>query len=136
MKVRVLWQKLHGGSLSGFWKDFCRLFSAADAGCYESLLQIGFPTSGNSREAVLELMQKTLSSEPTILVLDDYHLADSPQINDFVEFLLWNELPELHIVLTARYTRLTNLDELILKGYLQHIQKGRIDTLVRFGLYS
>jgi LuxR family maltose regulon positive regulatory protein len=127
MKVRVLWQKLHDSSLSGFWKDFCRLFREADADCCDSLLQIGFPTSSNSRETVLGLMQKVLSSGATVLVLDDYHLADSPQINDFMEYLLWNELPELHIVLTARYTRLNNLEELILKGYLQHIQKDALE---------
>ncbi len=127
MKVRVLWQKLHDSSLSGFWKDFCRLFREVDADCCESLLQIGFPTSSSSRETVLGLMQKALSSGATVLVLDDYHLADSPQINDFMEYLLWNELPELHIVLTARYTRLNNLEELILKGYLQHIQKDALE---------
>jgi len=127
MKVRVLWQKLHDSSLSGFWKDFCHLFREADADCCESLLQIGFPTSSSSRETVLGLMQKALSSGATVLVLDDYHLADSPQINDFMEYLLWNELSELHIVLTARYTRLNNLEELILKGYLQHIQKDALE---------
>lgn len=126
-KVRVLWQKLHDSSVSGFWKDFCRLFREADADCCESLLQIGFPASSNSRETVLGLMQKALSQGSTVLVLDDYHLADSPEINDFIEYLLWNEMPELHIILTARYTRLNNLDELILKGYLQHIQKDALE---------
>lgn len=124
--VRVLWQKLHDDSLSGFWKDFCRLFRELDADCYESLLQIGFPTSNNVRETVLELLQKVLSSEGSVLVLDDYHLAESAEINDFIEYLFWNELPELHLVLTARYTRLANLDELVLKGYLQHIQKDAL----------
>lgn len=125
--VRVLWQKLQDDSISGFWKGFCRLFRELDADCYQSLLQIGFPTNSNVRETVLELLQKVLSSEASILVLDDYHLADSPEINDFMEYLLWNELPELHLVLTARYTRLANLDELVLKGYLQHIQKDALE---------
>jgi ATP-dependent transcriptional regulator len=127
MKVRVMWQRLHDNSLSGFWKDFCRLFRELNVDCYESLLQIGFPESSNAREMVMGFIQNTLQLEPTILVLDDFHLADNPEVNDFMEYLLWNELPELHIVLTARYTRLTNLDELILKGYLQHIQKDALE---------
>lgn len=126
-KVRVLWQKLHDNSLSGFWRDFCRLIRELDVDCYESLLQIGFPSGSHVRETVLELLQKALSSEAVVLVLDDYHLADSAEINDFMEYLLWNELPELHLVLTARYTRLANLDELVLKGYLQHIQKDALE---------
>lgn len=126
-EARVLWQRLQSDSLSGFWKDFCRLFREADVDCYESLLQIGFPTNSNAREAVLALLQRVLSSESTILVLEDYHLADSPEVNAFMEYLLWNELPELHLVLTARYTRLANLDELILKGYVYHIQKDAME---------
>ncbi|MFT3950992.1 MAG: LuxR C-terminal-related transcriptional regulator [Oscillospiraceae bacterium] len=125
--VRVLWQKLHDDSISEFWMDFCRLFCELDVDCYQSLLQIGFPTNSNVRETVLELLKNVLSSEASVLVLDDYHLADSPEINDFIEYLLWNELPELHLVLTARYTRLENLDELVLKGYLQHIQKDALE---------
>ncbi len=127
LNIRVLWQRLHDNSLSGFWKDFCRLFRELDVDCYESLMQIGFPISSNTREVVLDFIHKVLPSEPIILVLDDYHLADSPEVNDFIEYLLWNELPELHIVLTARYTRLANLDELVLKGYLQHIQKEALE---------
>ncbi len=125
--VRVLWQKLHDDSISGFWKDFCRLFRELNTDCYETLLQIGFPTSSNVRETVLELLQEALPSEASVLVLDDYHLAESLEINEFIEYLLWNELPELHLVLTARYTRLANLDELVLKGYLQHIQKDALE---------
>lgn len=127
IKIRVLWQKLPDNSLSGFWKAFCRLFREADADCYEALLQMGFPVGSDAREVVLEQLQKVLLSESTVLVLDDYHLADCPEINSFIEYLLWNELPELHLVLTARYTRFTNLEELILKGYLQHIQKAALE---------
>lgn len=125
--IRVVKQKLHDDSLAGFWKDFCRLFREMDTDCYDSLLQIGFPTNSNAKEMVVDFIQKALHSESTVLVLDDYHLADNPEVNDFMEYLLWNELPELHIVLTARYTRLTNLEELILKGYLQHIQKDALE---------
>jgi LuxR family maltose regulon positive regulatory protein len=126
-KVRVLRQRLHDDSLEGFWRDFCRLFREVNTECYDALLQIGFPTNSNAKEMVVDFIQKALHSESTVLVLDDYHLADGPEVNDFMEYLLWNELPELHIVLTARYTRLTKLDELILKGYLQHIQKDALE---------
>ncbi|MCQ4936384.1 LuxR C-terminal-related transcriptional regulator [Anaerotignum propionicum] len=126
-KVRVLEQRLRDDSLSGFWKYFCHLFRELDGDCYESLQHIGFPVNGTAKEMVLGFIQKALPSEPIVLVLGDYHLADNPEVNDFMEYLLWNELPGLHIVLTARYTRLNNLDELVLKGYLQHIQKESLE---------
>lgn len=46
---------------------------------------------------VLDLIQKALPSEPIVVVLDDYHLADSLEVNDFMEYLLWNDLSNEHI---------------------------------------
>ncbi len=53
LNIRVLWQRLHDNSLSGFWKDFCRLFRELDVDCYESLMQIGFPISSNTKVSQL-----------------------------------------------------------------------------------
>lgn len=125
--IRMVFQKINDDSLSGFWKNFCCLFREFDIDCYQSLLQIGFPINNNVRETALELLQNVLPSEQIVLVLDDYHLADRPEINDFIEYILWNEIPELHFVLNARYNNFTNLEELVLKGYIQHIQKDALE---------
>jgi LuxR family maltose regulon positive regulatory protein len=114
-------------SLSGFWSSFCRPFYRLDTERAEKLKQMGLPRDITSMERALELMQGMLPQGKTILVLDDYHLADCPEVSSFIQFLLWNELTNLHIVLTARYVKDLNLQELSIKGYLLHIQKDALE---------
>ena len=126
--VHILWQKIFNESISEFWSSFCRQFRELDAVRAERLKQLGCPDDNSSMEKALELIQDMLPpSGKTIFVMDDYHLVDCPEVNGFIEYLLWNELTDFHLVLTARYTRFPNLEELTLKGYLLHIQKGALE---------
>lgn len=103
-----------------------------DAVRAEQMRQLGFPDDSSSMEKALELIQDILPpSGKIIFVLDDYHLVDCPEVNGFIEYLLWNELTDFHIVLTARFTRFSNLEELTLKGYLLYIQKDALNSLRR-----
>ncbi|MEA4895414.1 MAG: LuxR C-terminal-related transcriptional regulator [Oscillospiraceae bacterium] len=123
----VLWQKVFGNSVSSFWSTFCRLLRELDAVRAERLQQLGFPGDSTAKEKALDLMQSVFSSTGTIWVIDDYHLVDCPEVSGFIEYLLWNELSNFHIVLTTRYTHSINLDEMTLKGYVNHIQKDTLE---------
>ena len=127
MACRVLWQKVFSESVSGFWLAFCRQFRELDALRAEYLRQLGFPGDSTTKEKALELIAGALPSSGVIWVIDDYHLADCPEVADFIEYLLWNELPDLHIVLTARHTHFINLEEMALKGYVNHIRKDVLE---------
>jgi LuxR family maltose regulon positive regulatory protein len=120
---QVLWQKIYDDSISSFWFNFCSLFSKIDDMCTESLIKIGFPYDNESRDKVIHLLQNAAINTKVFIVLDDYHLVDREDVNSFFEFLLWKELNNIHIVLTARFIRFSNLEELKLKGYLHHITK-------------
>ena len=125
--MRVLWHKSFGQSIPEFWLAFCRLFGELSDFCGQSLQQIGFPTDAISSRKVVELIMTALPGEVTALVLDDYHLADSPEMNSFIEYLLWNEIPDFHIILTARFTRFAKFEELALKGYVHYIGKESLE---------
>ncbi|OKP86062.1 transcriptional regulator [Paenibacillus helianthi] len=48
------------------------------------------------------LNEITSVSEPTILVLDDYHLIDSKPVNEAVAFLIEHLPPQIHLVIATR----------------------------------
>ncbi|MCB0183468.1 MAG: hypothetical protein KDE31_04350, partial [Caldilineaceae bacterium] len=48
------------------------------------------------------LNELTTLSNRLILVLDDYHVLDSPAINDALAFLLDHLPPQMHLVMTTR----------------------------------
>lgn len=55
-------------------------------------------------EAVLTTVLNELDARPddVVLVLDDYHLIESPDVRDQVTFVLEHRPPQLHVVITSR----------------------------------
>ena len=119
----ILWQKVYDDSISGFWKGFCRQLGEVDSGRSLSLAALGFPNDSTTRYEALSLIEEIELQKDTVLVIDDYHAVACPETNHFIEFLVNNEIPYLHLILIARYTGLQGIEELMLKGYLLHIKK-------------
>ena len=119
--ANVLWQRIYDSSITGFWATFCRLFSKLDAGRSHNLEQLGFPNDSVSLQEALKLIEDIELPKENVLVIDDYHLLSQTQVGSFIEFLVLNEIYNLHIVLSARFIEYLSIEELSLKGYLCHI---------------
>ena len=81
----VLWQRVYDSSLGSFWNGFSRLFGELDNERSQSLLQLGFPGDAISAQEALNLIVEIELPVKTVLVIDDYHLIDSPRVNSFIE---------------------------------------------------
>lgn len=121
--AHVLWQMVYDNSPSSFWRTFSRLFVKLNEDSSQSLLQLGFPSDNILRREALRIIDKIELSGQTVLVIDDFHLIESPEVNCLIEFLTRHEIDNLHIILIARFTGLQSCEELMLKGYLHHIAK-------------
>lgn len=122
-KAFILWQKIYDNSVQGFWFGFCKLFDTLDANRSHHLIQLGFPNDSVSFQEALRLIKDIPIPPKTILVIDDYHLLSQTEVVSFINFLVMNEIDNLHFVLTARYIELPSIEELMLKGYLNRITK-------------
>ena len=69
------------------------------------------------REEAVELIESVDFQERTAIVIDDYHLLSSEDIDHFFERLSWAGIPGLHIVIVSRSVFGENTVELSLKGY-------------------
>lgn len=123
----ILWQRVFDTSLDNFWKGFSRLFRDLDDNCYQSLVQLGFPNDNVSAQEALNLIEEIDLPPKTVLVIDDYHFIDSSSVNNFIEILVENEIENLHIILIVRYLKFQKLEELMLKGYLHHINQELLE---------
>lgn len=121
--ANVLWQKIYDNNESNFWNGFCRLIRDIDVECAERLINLGFPNDMLSILEALNLLKEIVFDETMVWVIDDYHLLESNEADNFIKFLVMEEVENLHIVLTARYINLMGAEELMLKGYLYHIPK-------------
>lgn len=134
----VLWQRVYDDSKAGFWNGFSRLFHPIDPERSQRLAQLGLPNDGVSMQEALAIVSDVTLPEPTVLVIDDYHNVSSVEVNGFLENLVLNDIENLKIVLTARFTEFTRKEELHLKGYLHAVTKetfeftpGEIKTYYR-----
>ncbi|MDN5300364.1 MAG: LuxR family transcriptional regulator, maltose regulon positive regulatory protein [Clostridiales bacterium] len=123
----VLWLKVYDELIDHFWDEFAGLFDSFNEDLYRRLIQIGVPNDAVSLRETLKLLGSLELKKPCVLVIDDYHLIDSPEINHFITTLAANEIDALRIVLTGRYTKLHHLEELVLKGLLYHVTKENLE---------
>jgi LuxR family maltose regulon positive regulatory protein len=125
--VDVLWQSIYDGAAGNFWSGFCKLFAELEIACSLSLAQLGLPDDSVSWQAALELIEGVTLHGKTVLVIDDYYLIHNADIDDFIVFLVKNEITDLHIVMITRLVSLESVDELKLKGYAHHITKETLE---------
>ena len=123
----LLWQNIYDDSQTAFWGGLCLLFKELDSGRAYSLAQLGPPDDSVSMRAALALIKSIAIPRRTVIVIDDFHLVDTREAADFITFLAANELTNLHIVLISRYFEFFNIEELSLKGYLNHIGKDSFE---------
>lgn len=121
--ARVYWLRVRRGNPFGFWKDFIRLTGMLDKENAGSLTRLEFPGDSATLHGVLPLFSGLHLSCETIIVIDDYHELESDLMNTFFEYLAQIKVPDLHIVLIARFTKFRNITELSLKNCVCHITK-------------
>lgn len=128
-KANVMWERVYDNSLSSFWNGFCHLFSGFDEEHSQSLLQLQFPYDSVSLGTAQNILARIELPANSVIVIDDYHLAECSETNSFIELLVMSEIMNVHIVLITRYTYFPRLEELQLKGYLYHIKQESFELM-------
>ncbi|WP_378955068.1 LuxR C-terminal-related transcriptional regulator [Pelosinus sp. sgz500959] len=117
----VLWQTVYDNVDMHFWGSFCKLFAELDFACSVKLTEIGMPEDSVTRREVVDCIAGIERKNTTILVIDDFHLITKTEFHDFIVYLVKNEIPDFHVVITTRMASFDKLDELKIKGLAQHI---------------
>ena len=123
-QAEVLWQTLLDDSLTVFWNGFCRLFKRLNPDAAASLAGVGVPRNSVFLEEAVGIVEGIQFPARTTLVVDDYHLLSSTDVDRFFELLVRAEIPNLHIVIVSRSVFGENTEELALKGYCWVIDKS------------
>ncbi len=104
----VAWLSLDAGDndLARFWRYAIAALDRAWPGIAERVGPLLGPPPPRSFEGLVTALINELAGQPgeddLLLVLDDYHLIDSPPVHTLVAFLLEHLPPGLHLVLASR----------------------------------
>lgn len=119
--MKVLWNAIHDGSICDFWGGLCESVEIINKEIANSLEQMGFPSDIILKREMAKLIRKINFQTDVFLVIDDYHLVTSVEIDKLLTFLVYNMPEKLHLVIISRRNFLDNKNELILKGFINNI---------------
>jgi LuxR family maltose regulon positive regulatory protein len=121
----VAWVSLDArdGEASRFWTYVLTALETASPGCAGAALAELEAGGGHLEDVVAALVNElSVRADNVTLVLDDYHLADTPEVGSTVSFLLDHQPPQLHLVISTRMDPALPLSRLRARGELVEIR--------------
>jgi LuxR family maltose regulon positive regulatory protein len=121
----VAWLSLDArdGDPNRFWTYVLRALDAASPGCAGAALAQLESGRGQFEEVVAALVNElSVRADDLTLVLDDYHLADTPEVGSTLSFLLDHRPPQLHLAISTRADPALPLSRLRARGELVEIR--------------
>lgn len=111
------------GDASRFWTYVLHALDSASPGCAAtalSLLDVGADTLADVLTSLVN--ELSVRAENVTLVLDDYHLADTPAVSETVTLLLEHRPPQLRLVLGTRADPALPMSRLRARGELVELR--------------
>ncbi|NLK17338.1 MAG: LuxR family transcriptional regulator [Clostridiales bacterium] len=99
-----------------FWKSFCEVIGKIDRAEGEKLEGLGFPDDALKLANIISILEEVEYPKKTVIILDDFHLLNEPDINLFLKTVVSSGFKDLHIVLVTRNTANIDLAEFLAKG--------------------
>lgn len=87
------------------------------------LNNMGFPEDEKQLMNCIKAIGDELNNSNFVLVIDDYHLINNKEIDNFLLNLVMEDIPNFHVVVISRGEPNTNIHELMLKGYCNKIEQ-------------
>jgi LuxR family maltose regulon positive regulatory protein len=123
--VSVAWVSLDSrdGDASRFWTYVLHALDAVSPGCAAPALSLLESAAGTLDDVVASLVNElSVRAEDVTLVLDDYHLADTPEVSETVRLLLEHRPPQLRLALGTRADPTLPLSRLRARGELVELR--------------
>jgi LuxR family maltose regulon positive regulatory protein len=119
VKARYIWLSIESDETSAqyIWASLTRQLAKTELELGNSLHALGFPVDAPQRDRVIGIIADYAYSASAVLVIDDYHLAHSPELDRLLERIVRTDIKGLHIIIISRTKPEISIDELKLKGY-------------------
>jgi LuxR family maltose regulon positive regulatory protein len=128
-KTNHIWVSLAAsdGTMSFFWDRLTRQIELINKSLGERLKGLGYPSDAPQKARILEILTETEYKKDTILVIDDFHLASSPENVSLLNTIVRQQIPNLHIVLIMRDMKNLRLAELTFLCYTMTLHRLKFE---------
>lgn len=128
--VKYVWLSVESDEVSPqyIWDSFARQLSKAKSELGNQLRALGFPVNAPQRDKILKIIEDHTYMTNTVLVIDDYHFAHSPELDRLIERIVRINIDGFHILILSRTIPEMNIDELRIKGYCYLIKNDLFEV--------
>jgi LuxR family maltose regulon positive regulatory protein len=132
MKADYVWLNVESDETSAhiIWNSLTRQFAENEPEIGGRLNTLGFPFSAVDRDRIFDLLEEWTYRTSKVLVIDDYHFANLPELDMLIDKLVRKKITGLHLLVISRTRPAINIEELKLKGYC-HQPKSSLFELSR-----
>ncbi len=109
------------------WDCVWERFKEQGSQIADTMRNMGFPLDSVQWERTVAFGKNYLVDKPTLLVLDDYHFVQAPEMDLFIEHLIRGKIPNLSILLSSRTRPNIPLEELRIKGLATLFEKDLLE---------
>jgi LuxR family maltose regulon positive regulatory protein len=129
-QARYAWLSVAGEETSAryIWNSLTRQLARTEPELGGRLNALGFPVDAPQKDRVIGIITEYAYTANTVWVIDDYHLANAPELDRLLESITRAEIGGLHMVIISRTKPELNIDELRLKGYC-HLLRSELFEL-------
>jgi LuxR family maltose regulon positive regulatory protein len=102
--IEPVWVSLMAsdGTMSFFWNQCSARIEKVSKKLGGQLKSLGYPADAPQTAIILQILREIKLDWETVVVIDDFHLAASPENVKLFSFIAKEEIPHLHIVLITR----------------------------------
>lgn len=117
--AKYVWLAVESDETSAryIWASLTRQLARTEPELGNRLNALGFPADAPQRDKIISIVEDYTYITDTVLVIDDYHFAHSPELDMLVERIVRADIRGLHVLILSRTIPEMNIEELRLKGY-------------------
>lgn len=118
-KASYAWLSVESDQTSAphIWDSLTRQLAKTQPELGNQLNILGFPLDAPQRDKIISIIEDYTYLSDTVLVIDDYHFARSPELDRMIEKIVWTNIKGLHVLIISRTKPAINIEELSLKGH-------------------
>lgn len=126
IKADFIWLNIESdeSSAQSLWNALTLQIADQDQKTGQALHAMGFPVTAAGRDRLFDALEEWAYQKKKVIVLDDYHDACFPELDQLIEKLAHRRIAGLHILLLSRTRPEFNIQELRLKGCCHQLKSA------------
>lgn len=99
------------------WDSLTRQMIRSNPELGNQLRMLGFPSDAAQSDKIEQIIEDHAFRSNTVLVLDDYHFAHSPKLDELLKRMVKANIDGFHLLILSRTIPELSVEELLLKNY-------------------